>query len=96
MNKRDYYNYFTYVFENPLINDYYFSRGIFTPLNQKYELNQNDEYEMIDSTELFSGYGEAIPSFIETSLNPPFISASISSGVTGYTFSPILLHKTPP
>ena len=35
LNRYDFYNYLTYVFENPMINNFYFSRGVFSYLNQK-------------------------------------------------------------
>lgn len=37
LNSSDFKNYLAYVFENPLINDYYFSEGIFAPLNESKE-----------------------------------------------------------
>lgn len=59
LNKRDYYNYIDYCFENPLINDFYFSRGMFTSLNQEYLL-MNDELVLNDETEDFRDYGTPI------------------------------------
>lgn len=32
MNDNDYYNYIAYLYENPMINDFYFSRGVFSCL----------------------------------------------------------------
>jgi energy-coupling factor transporter ATP-binding protein EcfA2 len=59
LNKRDYYNYLTYVFENPLINDYYFSRGVFTCLNQDLVYDaQGNSYQLQDETETFEEYEE--------------------------------------
>ena len=61
LNKRDYYNFLEYCFENSLINDFYFSRGVFTPLNQKWLYNEgNDTYHISDETEEFLSYGEPI------------------------------------
>jgi hypothetical protein len=37
LNKADYYNYIAYLFENPLINDFYYVRGAFSYLNQVME-----------------------------------------------------------
>lgn len=60
LNKRDYYNYIDYCFENPLINDYYFSRGMFTSLNQEYLIGAEDELCLKDDTEEFNDYGTPI------------------------------------
>jgi hypothetical protein len=59
LNKRDYYSLVSFYFENSLINDYTFSRGIFSYLNVQMQLNQQkDEYEKVDHTEDFSKYGD--------------------------------------
>lgn len=63
LNKRDYYNYIEYCFENPLINDYYFSRGMFSSLNQEYLLNEDNELVLQDDTEEFEDYGDPIVNF---------------------------------
>lgn len=61
LNKKDYYNYLSYLFENPLINDYHFNRGIFSYLNEEMMYNQDDDiYQMSNHTEDFSEYGEPI------------------------------------
>ncbi|MDO4189770.1 MAG: hypothetical protein Q4D29_12375, partial [Lachnospiraceae bacterium] len=36
LNKKDYLNYLAYIFENPLVNSVYFSRGIFHSLVEQY------------------------------------------------------------
>lgn len=65
LNKKDFYNYMRYVFENPLINDFYYSRGIFSYLNQDMIFNEETQtYEKIDTTENFERFEEeftAIP-----------------------------------
>lgn len=58
LNMRDYYSLVSFYFENSLINDYTFSRGIFSYLNMQMQLNkQKNEYEKVDYTEDFSQYG---------------------------------------
>ncbi|MCR0262502.1 hypothetical protein MKC73_01130 [[Clostridium] innocuum] len=37
LNTQDLYDYVAYMYENPLINDYYFSRGVFSCLNDDSE-----------------------------------------------------------
>ena len=62
LNRYDYYNYLAYIFENPMINNYYFSRGVFSYLNQHMEYSPSkDSYEMVDTTELFEDYGSYVP-----------------------------------
>lgn len=54
LNRRDYYNYINFVFENSSINDFYFSRGIFSYLNQNMIYNEEtDQYEFVDTTDEF-------------------------------------------
>lgn len=61
LNKRDFYNYIAYAFENTTINDYIFARGTFTSLNRSLEYNsENDKYEVVDNTEDFLSYGTPI------------------------------------
>ena len=62
LNRYDFYNYMTYVFENPMINNFYFSRGVFSYLNQKMEYSaEHDAYEVVDTTETFSDYDVYLP-----------------------------------
>ena len=37
LNKRDYFNYLSYLFEIPLVTDFLFPRGIFSCLNERHE-----------------------------------------------------------
>lgn len=61
LNQRDYYSYITFVFENNLINDYVFSRGLFSYLNVTQEYDAvNEQYVTIDRTTDFREYGEPI------------------------------------
>lgn len=61
LNKRDFFNYISYAFENNSINDYMFGRGILSYLNQKIQYNEaKDKLEKTDSTEDFSMYGTPI------------------------------------
>lgn len=38
LNQHDFFNYIAYMYENPLINDFYFSRGIFSCLMEEDEV----------------------------------------------------------
>ena len=61
LNKKDYYDYLSYLFENPLINDYHFNRGIFSYLNEEMEYDEDhDVYQISSRTEDFSAYGEPV------------------------------------
>ena len=61
LNKRDFFNYIAYSFENNSINDYMFARGILSYLNQKIQYNEaKNQLEKIDKTEDFSKYGTPI------------------------------------
>lgn len=61
LNKRDYYSYLMHIFENTLVNDYVFGRGILSYLNTKMEYDAvKDEYAEVDSTENFAKYGDPI------------------------------------
>lgn len=61
LNRRDYYSYLMFVFENTLINDYVFSRGLFSYLNMKEEYDAlEDKYIIKNYTEDFSAYGNPI------------------------------------
>ena len=61
LNRRDFYSYLMFVFENTLINDYIFSRGLFSYLNMKEEYDSlADKYIIMDNTEDFSEYGDFI------------------------------------
>lgn len=58
LNARDYYNYLSFVFENPNVNDYVFSRGIFSFFNQNFIWNEEEErWEDRDTTETFERFG---------------------------------------
>lgn len=49
LNIHDFYNYVAYMYENPLINDFYFSRGIFSCLiDDADEVYIEDEYHEPD------------------------------------------------
>jgi hypothetical protein len=37
LNKRDFFNYFSYLFETPLVTDYCYQRGIFSSLNERFD-----------------------------------------------------------
>lgn len=61
LNQRDFYSYLMFTFENTLINDYVFSRGLFTSLNMDVEYDeQQDKYITVDTTNDFHQYGEPI------------------------------------
>lgn len=61
LNQRDYYSYLMYTFENTLINDYVFSRGIFTYENISQEFDAvNNKYVTLDKTNDFRQYGDPI------------------------------------
>lgn len=61
LNKRDYYNYLTYVFENPLINDFYYSRGIFSYDNQEMIFDEeSNSYKLVDHTETFERFDDKL------------------------------------
>jgi len=50
LGKKDYLNYVSYIFENPLINSIYFSRGIFQFSNEEYSIvNDQISTKKIDS-----------------------------------------------
>jgi len=62
LNRYDYYNYLTYLYENPMINDYYFSRGVFSYLDQNVEYNEEkNEYQVVDHSETFEDYDAYLP-----------------------------------
>ncbi|MBQ1900732.1 MAG: hypothetical protein II153_07445, partial [Erysipelotrichaceae bacterium] len=42
LNKRDFLNYIAYVFDNPVVNSIYFSRGIFQYANENYLIRDNE------------------------------------------------------
>ncbi|MCH1942424.1 hypothetical protein [Holdemania massiliensis] len=49
LTKRDFQNYLAYLFENPLINDYYFGQGDFKCLQQRYNYDEeSQEYRLMD------------------------------------------------
>ncbi|MCH3962435.1 MAG: hypothetical protein LKE48_09935 [Solobacterium sp.] len=47
LGKRDYYDYLSYLFENPLVTDILFRRGYFSVLNEKYEWDPQAQMEHI-------------------------------------------------
>ena len=62
LDKYDYYNLIAYVFENPLANNFLFSRGAFSPLNRSIEYSaDSDTYDVVDRTETFEDYGVYVP-----------------------------------
>jgi DNA helicase HerA-like ATPase len=61
LNRRDYYSLISFYFENSLINDYVFSRGLFSYLNTKMEYSAADDaYKEIDTTEMFTAWGDPV------------------------------------
>lgn len=65
LNERDFYSLVAYYFENTLINDYCFSRGDFSYLNQDIEYNEKkDIYQIIDTTRTFAEYGDPLPNIV--------------------------------
>ena len=65
LNKRDFYNYVAFLFENTTINDYCFSRGILSYLNIHMEYDAaKDQYEAMDDSENFAQYGNPIPNVV--------------------------------
>ncbi|MBR3643731.1 MAG: hypothetical protein IKN57_09505, partial [Parasporobacterium sp.] len=42
LNKRDFLNYIAYVFDNPVVNSIYFSRGVFQYANENYLIKDNE------------------------------------------------------
>ena len=62
LNKYDYYNYISYVFENIHITDYYFARGVYSFENVDYVYDEQiDKYKVINRTEDFSQYTDPVP-----------------------------------
>ena len=108
LNKRDYYNYMSYVFENPLINDFYYSRGIFSYENQNMVYDEEtDSYKLVDNTETFERFDtdlKPIPNikpdskYIKKSkLAPTAFSLEKDKYVIGDKFvSNILVTQLPP
>lgn len=77
LNKKDYYNYMAYIFENPLINDFYFSRGIFSFENQDMIYDeQSDSYRVIDSTETFERFDPGLKSIPNIKPDSSYIKKS--------------------
>ena len=61
LNQRDFYSYLMFTFENTLINDYVFSRGLMSYLNMELEYDAvKKEYHTVDHTTDFREYGEPI------------------------------------
>lgn len=61
LNKRDFYSLIAFYFENNMINDYVFSRGMFSYLNTKVEYSAADDaYKAIDTTEMFDAWGDPV------------------------------------
>ncbi len=56
LTRLDYQNYLNYLFENPLINDFHFTKGIFKKLNTKTNLNDID----VDSEVLTLGNDDTL------------------------------------
>ena len=61
LNRRDFYSLISFYFENSLITDYTFSRGIFSYMNVQYELDlEKDQYQKVDYTDTFAKLGSPI------------------------------------
>lgn len=45
LNRIDFDNYLAYAFENPLANDYYFSRGLFDDIDDAYVENDEEDFD---------------------------------------------------
>ena len=56
LNKLDLYNYISYIFENTLITDYTFSRGLFSASNMNYVRDENGNLILDDKTEKFEKF----------------------------------------
>ena len=70
LNKRDYYNYIQFLFENPLITDYHFSMGMLSCLNQSYIYDQEtDRYKYVDSTDDLSDYGDPVLNMMQENVS---------------------------
>lgn len=63
MNKKDFYYYLDNQFDSPFINDYYFSRGVFSYENQEY-VNDGDAISLVDHTDNFGDYGDALMNIV--------------------------------
>lgn len=62
LNIRDFYSLVSHAFDNPMINDYKFNRGIMSYLNGEIEYSiEKDKYEFVDKTPDFREYGDPIP-----------------------------------
>ncbi len=59
LNKRDYYSLVQYYFENDLITNYTFTRGIYSFENAMFGYNEDtDRYEVSNNTEFFGAYDD--------------------------------------
>lgn len=57
LNKYDYYNYISYVFDNIHISDYCFARGVYSFENVDYTYDPDDDrYMTVNRTESFASY----------------------------------------
>lgn len=97
--KRDYLNYINYLFENPLINDFYFTRGIFRWLPEAKFMEEHQVFESFeDESEDFTltlGIDDDInirSRFVPTGYN---ISSSYITVGDKYV-SNVLVTKLPP
>ena len=62
LNKYDYYNYISYLFENIHISDYAFSRGVYSFENVSYAYDaEKDKYVVTNGTENFGAFTEPLP-----------------------------------
>ncbi|MBR3228110.1 MAG: hypothetical protein IKF68_06150, partial [Erysipelotrichaceae bacterium] len=69
LNKKDYLNYVSYIFENPLISSIYFSRGIFEYSNEEYSIvSDHIETAKIDSDSWYDSSSNKIEFASEESI----------------------------
>lgn len=97
LNKGDYLNYINYLFENPMINDFYFTRGIYKCLDENYteELSQKALDEIEDAKILTLGEDDTIS--IKSKFVPTSYSESKNYLTVGDKFvSNLLVTQLPP
>ena len=64
MNEKDFYYYLENQTLSPFINDFYFSRGMFSYIKQEYVEQPDGSFNLIDHTNNFSDYGDPIMNII--------------------------------
>lgn len=72
LKKTDFLNYIDWLFENPLANSYYFSRGIFSTLNEDYRFDEATGQIIIDRKVIDED------EFEENALNTEFVDGDFS------------------